>query len=174
MNISLRHLVCLLMVVLCMAVFYGCSNTPKQKPAETVLAHKPYFIASILPSSFTYPKDEKKVSLRKNDHSFIEFSADFILMKMGFDDGSEIQIVDFVVTKCSIKDNNINATVQRIYKGNILRYAVSSNANFIFLKTLTTFTLNAVTENGYEQIKVERNVQVLKYHRTSPSYIGGP
>ena len=165
------------MVALCTAALYGCAKSSAPKPANAIAAENQYYVKTIRPSSFTYPADSKKVSLKTSDHGFIEFNPNFKSMMMGLDDGvSSIQVVEFIIVSCSLKNNNISATVQRIYKGEIIRYAITSDADTIYMKTLVSYKLRAVNDDGVldDQIVVQRNVTVARYSRIDPKYTGGP
>jgi len=169
---KLQGLTVLLVCVLLVGLFSACS-VATEKPKTPITHMTPYFVTSIRPSTFTYPTDDRKVNLLTNSTTAIEFGEDFRTMTLWLDRGTTVESVTFIVTAFAQKNNNITATVQRIYRGELLLFTISSNADAITFRALSTFVLWVGTEAGHEQVTVKRGAVVATFARVTPSYIGG-
>ena len=152
----------------------GCGEIIRENPSEPIRANHSYYIYAAMPYSFI-TSDGVAFTLGYNDHTSLMFDADFQTMTIFLDVGGGLPRVPivFVVTQVSLAGNNISATVERVFQGNIIRYSVSSDANFVYFYTTTRQVVSIATNDQPEPqlVTIHPNVRALTFARTRPSHI---
>ena len=165
-----------IVLLLVAVILVGCAG-PVPTADTAIMSYEPYYIAAIRPSSFTYPDPigvtaDVKVKLNPNDRSYMQFIFDENKIEFWLDASGGWQKIDFVLTGYSLKNNNINATASRVYKNQVVRYTIWSDAQKIYMKTDVSYKVQGVNTDGQFEIStVSRNATVLVFHRIKPGYI---
>jgi len=163
----IRRFACVLMAAFCTVFLIAC-DTNAQGPASILPNHK-YFLIGVTPSAFTDSNGDM-VSLQVNDHSYMTFDENFRTMQLVFHLHPTTPIW-FIVISISLDDNHINATVERIYRGNLIRYHVTSSNTHIYFRSAVAHTLTVTTPGNNEFLYVESDMTVLTFARVRPSHI---
>lgn len=179
MRKKLCYLLSITVIVLCSTFFMsGCAELiGEDPPTEPIVAERNYYINALIPNTFV-TSDGRFVTMATNPHTHIRFDETFQTMSMHFDmgQGQSIPYITFIVTQLSLAGNNINASLERVFQGNILRYTVTSNANYIFIYTATTQVVSVVTNDhaAPETVTIQPHVRALTFMRHTPTYIVTP
>jgi hypothetical protein len=167
------------LAVLSALLFVACSPAPGD-PIQTGPASY-YYIRELHPTAFSYPtgtKQHELIELLGRDTSYLRFNEpEFKTLTLSFYDGTAHQAINFTITSHKASGGNIECTLERVQHsgpntGDILRYRLSTDAEFIHIYADVTYTIYGdLVLNPQNEHVVTRNTEVARYERKVPPYL---